>query len=425
MCIEGNALAYYTKENKKEKMGQIPLRGAVIHPSDYKDKKFCAKIETPHRDYYIVFPTDQEMKEWITCIDHITKPQKTPEPVTNSNIVHDIVVPVPPDVDKKCKSLGIEDFELLKVIGRGNFGRVLLVRKIDSRKLYAMKVLHKSFVVARGEVEHTRSEKKILMNLRHPFLVQLHFSFQNQDRLYLVMDYVNGGELFFHLQQERRFSEERVRFYSAELVTAIEYLHDHGIIYRDLKPENILLTEEGHIRMTDFGLSKEGLYNMDDRTDTFCGTPEYLSPEILEGKPYNKAVDWWSFGTLIYEMLVGLPPFYCEDVQLMYSKIINAPLIIPDYVSPSAADIITRFLERDMERRLQEPWEIKAQPFFEEIDWNELVEMRITPPWTPTATSYDPIFEPEFRNEDVERSDDGNQNPNCILFEGFTYTGGS
>jgi RAC serine/threonine-protein kinase len=194
-------------------------------------------------------------------------------------------------------------------------------------------VLNKATILERGEMEHTKSEKSILQKLQSPFLVCLHFTFQTSDKLYFIMDYINGGELFYHLQKERKFDAERVRFYCAEIVLGLAYLHSKGILYRDLyvcqlplfrslirsprKPENVLLTGDGHICMTDFGISKEGLSAADDRTATFCGTPEYLAPEVLEGNGYGKAVDWWSFGTLMFEMLTGLPPFYSQDVQVM------------------------------------------------------------------------------------------------------------
>lgn len=205
-----------------------------------------------------------------------------------------------------------------------------------------MKVLNKKNILDNNELEHTRTEKEILQRLAHPFLVNLNYSFQTNDKIYFIMDYINGGELFYHLQKEHKFTPDRVKFYCAEIVLGLEYLHNSGVIYRDLKPENILLTEDGHICMTDFGISKQGLLAEDARTATFCGTPEYLAPEVLEGKGYTKAVDWWSFGTLMYEMLTGLPPFYSQDVQQMYFKIMHAKLEIPDSLDDDTKDILVK-----------------------------------------------------------------------------------
>jgi len=293
-------------------------------------------------------------------------------------------------------------------------------------KVFAMKVLNKSTIIARNEVEHTRSEKSILMKLEHPFLVKLHYSFQTPDKLYFVMDYINGGELFFHLQKEKRFSEERVRFYAAEIVSGLEYLHTAGVIYRDLKPENLLLTRAGHIILTDFGLSKEGLHEKDDRTGTFCGTPEYLAPEVLEGKGYGKAVDWWSFGTLVYEMLTGLPPFYCEDVQEMYTRIMTADLEFPSSMGFDAKDLLTKLLERNDERRLQEPSDIKKHPFFKQIDWDLLFHKKITPPFIPEVTGEDDTrnIDRTFTDAPIDMNDDEAEPVPANSqgeFEGFTY----
>jgi len=290
-----------------------------------------------------------------------------------------------------------------------------------------MKVLNKSTIIARNEVEHTKSEKSILMKLEHPFLVKLHYSFQTPDKLYFIMDYINGGELFFHLQKDKKFTEERVRYYSAEIVAGLEYLHTAGVIYRDLKPENLLLTREGHIIMTDFGLSKEGLHDKDDRTGTFCGTPEYLAPEVLEGKGYGKAVDWWSFGTLVYEMLTGLPPFYCEDVQEMYTKIMTADLEIPASMSDEASDLLTRLLDRNDDTRLQDPQQIKNHPFFSSIDWDLLIQKKLTPPYIPEVRADDDTrnIDPAFTATSIHENEEDESGPipdaSQEAFKDFTY----
>jgi len=307
----------------------------------------------------------------------------------------------------------------------------MLVRKKSNQKVYAMKILDKKTIKERNEVEHTKAEKSILMKLSFPYLVKLHYSFQTPDKLYFIMDYINGGELFFHLQREKRFSEARVKFYGAEIAAAIEHLHNAGVIYRDLKPENLLLTNEGHIVLTDFGLSKEGLIGKDDRTETFCGTPEYLAPEILEGNGYGKSADWWSYGTLLFEMLNGLPPFYDEDVQEMYTKILSAELEIPEFISDEGADILCKLLDRDPATRLQVPAQLKAHPFFAKIDWNLLIQKKVTPPWVPEVQGedYTGNIDESFLSERVAINDEGESSGDLREtddgeFEGFTYKAG-
>lgn len=203
------------------------------------------------------------------------------------------------------------DFEFLKVIGHGNFGKVLIARHKSEGSIYAVKVLQKKVILKKNQRSKVMCERNVLLkNLDHPFLVGLHYSFQSRDKLYFVLDYVNGGELFFHLQREKYFSEPRARFYAAEITCALGYLHSQGIVYRDLKPENILLDSDGHIVLTDFGLCKDGLRDTRDTTDTFCGTPEYLAPEVLRKEAYDRRVDWWCLGVVLYEMLYGLVSIY-------------------------------------------------------------------------------------------------------------------
>ena len=198
------------------------------------------------------------------------------------------------------------DFEFLKVIGKGSFGKVILAHHKQEKQMYAVKVLEKKMILKKNETAHIMCERNVLLkNLNHPFLVGLRYSFQSHDKLYFVLDYVNGGELFFHLQKDRHFTEPRARFYAAEITSALGYLHSEGIIYRDLKPENILLDREGHIVLTDFGLCKDGLRDR-DTTNTFCGTPEYLAPEVIQKQSYDRTVDWWCLGAVLYEMIYGL-----------------------------------------------------------------------------------------------------------------------
>jgi len=242
------------------------------------------------------------------------------------------------------------------------------------------------------------------------------------------MDFINGGELFFHLSREKRFTEQRTKFYAAEIISGMEYLHKAGVVYRDLKPENLLLNAQGHIVMTDFGLSKEGLMAQDDKTATFCGTPEYLAPEIIQGKDYTKAVDWWSVGTLIYEMLTGLPPFFNDDEENMYQKIMTAELAIPSFFSAEVGDLIRRFLVRDPVQRLQNSEDIKAHPWFRDLNWAKLEACEVTPPFKPDVKNVDDVrnVDAEFLDEDVcEDPENDADTPKGVApkdaFVGFTF----
>uniref|UniRef100_A0A7S3GC72 non-specific serine/threonine protein kinase n=1 Tax=Palpitomonas bilix TaxID=652834 RepID=A0A7S3GC72_9EUKA len=291
---------------------------------------------------------------------------------------------------RRKKRLGPDDFEQLKVIGKGGFGKVVQVRKKDDQKVYAMKMLKKSEVYRRKQVEHTKVERDILCSCTHPFLVRLHYSFQTHDKLYLVMDYVNGGELYYHLRNAGRFPEHLAKFYIAEVVLGLDYLHSRNIIYRDLKPENILLDSDGHIRITDFGLAKVCRDSLGEEQSaaTFCGTAEYMAPELLTSGKYGKAADLWSVGVLLYEMLTGKVPFHAVNRKALYENTLRGDLHFPHFVSPDAKELLKGLLLKDPEDRLGAGSlgmsAVKIHRFFRGVDWDKLEKKEgISPPFKP------------------------------------------
>ncbi|KAJ5273107.1 Serine/threonine-protein kinase gad8 [Penicillium angulare] len=312
-------------------------------------------------------------------------------------------------VENRQHSLKMEDFDLLKVVGKGSFGKVMQVMKKDTGRIYALKTIRKAHIISRSEVTHTLAERSVLAQINNPFIVPLKFSFQSPEKLYFVLAFVNGGELFHHLQKEQRFDINRARFYTAELLCALECLHGFKVIYRDLKPENILLDYTGHIALCDFGLCKLDMKD-EDRTNTFCGTPEYLAPELLLGNGYTKSVDWWTLGVLLYEMLTGLPPFYDENTNEMYRKILQEPLTFPssDIVPPAARDLLQRLLDRDPIRRLgaNGAAEIKSHHFFANIDWRKLLQRKYEPSFRPNVVDARDTenFDEEFTSEKPQDS---------------------
>ncbi|KAL8924032.1 MAG: hypothetical protein Q9208_004316 [Pyrenodesmia sp. 3 TL-2023] len=303
------------------------------------------------------------------------------------------------------KHFGPEDFQILKLIGKGTFGQVYLVRKKDTRRLYAMKVLSKKVIVQKKEVAHTLGERNILVRTamaESPFIVGLKFSFQTTTDLYLVTSYMSGGELFWHLQKAGRFNEGRAKFYIAELILALQHLHKYDIVYRDLKPENILLDANGHIALCDFGLSKANL-TKDDTTNTFCGTTEYLAPEVLlDEAGYTTMVDFWSLGVLVFEMCCGWSPFYADDTQQMYKNIAFGKVRFPkDALSNEGRNFVKGLLNRNPKHRLgaiNDAEDLKAHPFFADMDWVALANKTIVPPFKPQLTSVldTSNFDPEF-----------------------------
>ncbi|CAN8203679.1 unnamed protein product [Coccothraustes coccothraustes] len=320
-------------------------------------------------------------------------------------------------------------FELLKVLGQGSYGKVFLVRKIkgsDAGQLYAMKVLKKATLKVRDRVR-SKMERDILAEVNHPFIVKLHYAFQTEGKLYLILDFLRGGDLFTRLSKEVMFTEEDVKFYLAELALALDHLHGLGIIYRDLKPENILLDEEGHIKITDFGLSKEAI-DHDKRAYSFCGTIEYMAPEVVNRRGHTQSADWWSFGVLMFEMLTGSLPFQGKDRKETMALILKAKLGMPQFLSIEAQSLLRALFKRNPCNRLGAGFdgveEIKRHPFFVTIDWNKLYRKEIKPPFKPAVGRPEDTFhfDPEFTSRTPTDSPGVPPSANAHhLFRGFSF----
>ncbi|KAE8378362.1 kinase-like domain-containing protein [Aspergillus bertholletiae] len=278
----------------------------------------------------------------------------------------------------------LEDFSLQRTLGTGSFGRVHLVQSKHNHRFYAIKVLKKAQVVKMKQIEHTNDERRMLNRVRHPFLITLWGTWQDSRNLYMVMDFVEGGELFSLLRKSQRFPNPVAKFYAAEVTLALEYLHNHQIIYRDLKPENLLLDRHGHLKITDFGFAKE----VPDITWTLCGTPDYLAPEVVSSKGYNKSVDWWSLGILIFEMLCGFTPFWDSGSPVkIYENILRGRVKYPPYLHPDAVDLLSQLITADLTKRLGNlhggPEDVKNHPWFAEVTWDRLARKDIDAPYVP------------------------------------------
>jgi serine/threonine protein kinase len=406
--LRGSVLRYCDKPNGKEK-GRINLSEIqLVSKASECPRQPAFKILVPGRVYFIVTETPSQILEWIEAIEKVRNP-----------------------ADIKVSS---SDFAVVDLLGRGACGEVSLVRNKHNNQLYAMKTINKQQLVTANLLQRTLDERAVLLKAMHPFLVSAHFTFQTETELFLVLDYVPGGELFRVLHEEGMFPEPRARLYAAEILLGLGYLHSIGCVYRDLKPENILVDRDGHLRITDFGGVKTGLNTHDANTTTFCGTVEYMAPEIVRQQPYTKSVDWWSFGALLWEMLVGMPPFYDENSNKLYRAILEAELVFPRVIGPQGKDLLSKLLERDGTKRLgsgpDDYKEIQAHPFFAALDWKKVQNREIEPVWKPQISTETDVSHFEGAENLIDEDDDEGERPRSNApaapknIVGFTFVRG-
>ncbi|KAF8357334.1 rsks-1 [Pristionchus pacificus] len=418
---------------------------------DYEDARNCRYKQVLEEEEMMDEDMDDDIDEYKEVLDGtVAAPPPSSSYIPNPIDPRFEAVELTDIVVNPSVKVGPQDFVLLKVLGKGGYGKVFQVRKTsgqDAGKIFAMKVLKKATIVRnQKDTAHTRAERNILEAVKSPFICDLSYAFQTNGKLYLILEYLSGGELFMHLEREGIFLEDTAAFYLSEIVVSLEHLHEQGIIYRDLKPENILLDAKGHVKLTDFGLCKETL-DAEEKTHTFCGTIEYMAPEILMRCGHDKAVDWWSLGALMFDMLTGGPPFTAESRKKTIDKILKGRLTLPAYLSPEARDLIKKLLKRHVETRLgagaddandikappplpcatpgvtraggrnrrrrgacMEELEtrlgsgpddadpIKAHPFFRHLDWDLVYAREIEPPFKPDIQSEEDasLFDTKF-----------------------------
>jgi serine/threonine protein kinase len=380
-------LTYFNKPGGVVK-GTIPLQTAIAY-IDAKCKRqpaFSVRIGATDRVWQIVTDSPESAKEWVA---------KVREVVTAVHV-----------------KVTVSDFQLLKTIGRGAYGKVMLVRFTRTGQLFAMKTLSKAKLIQYDLIGRTQAERNVLMRAGHPFIVSARWSFQTEKKVFFIMDYVPGGELFDRLRREGKFTEDRTKVYVAELFLAISYLHEIGVIHRDLKPENILVDESGHLRITDFGLVKEKMTE-GAVTQTFCGTPEYIAPEVIQNKPYDHMCDFWSLGILMYEMLYGSPTFVDPNMNKVYRMILHNEIEFRPGPSTRAIGLMRGLCQKAPEQRLGVGGveAIKNHAFFAGLDWDQILQKSIKMEWVPTIRSATDTrcFDADITAEPAVVSDDDTQ----------------
>eukprot|EP00128_Syssomonas_multiformis_P018769 Colp12_sorted_trinity150504_noHs@36098 len=408
----------------EEPINTFDVAGCKVETADKLRKTaFIVNFKQVTSGFERVFSAESldEREAWMKAIKAVSAAcqdsREPPEPAPTS--------------EAPAKKLSMDDFELLKVLGKGTFGKVVQARKKDNGEMVAIKILRKDVIMAKEEVAHTLTENRVLQQIKHPFLTELKHSFQTEDRLCFVLEFVNGGELFFHLSRERIFPEDRARFYGAEILLALKYLHEKGIVYRDLKLENLLLDKEGHIKITDFGLCKENVSD-DAKTKTFCGTPEYLAPEVLEDSDYGRAVDWWGLGVVLYEMMCGHLPFYNRNHEILFELILKEEIKYPKHLSKEAVSLLSQMLIKDPTKRLgggkRDALDIMEHVFFADVNWDDMLKRKLPPPFKPQIKDDTDVsnFDKDFTEEIIQMTPTMQSHLEKAggNFTNFTYVGG-
>eukprot|EP01062_Namystynia_karyoxenos_P022615 TRINITY_DN18686_c0_g1_i1.p1 TRINITY_DN18686_c0_g1~~TRINITY_DN18686_c0_g1_i1.p1 ORF type:complete len:527 (+),score=218.75 TRINITY_DN18686_c0_g1_i1:118-1581(+) len=432
--LRGSAL-YYFKAPDGKPSGRIPLEGSDVDAEPPPNPKFRFSINVGVLGKKFEFQAEsaqlcetwvKTLKDAIARIDSAspgspaskgqTKEQKAQRmfgALANLKLFE--------KEDKARKPITIEDFELLSMLGKGSYGKVIKVKKKEDGQLYALKIMRKDAITKPREV---MSERAVLQQVDHPFVVRLINAFQTPSKLCLVLSYLPGGDMKHHLRQGTLFPEEKARFYAAEVLLALDDLHKQNIIYRDLKPENIVLDQQGHAVLTDMGLARE--LTFDPMAYTFCGTPLYVAPEVLQNRGYTKAVDWWSYGIILYEMLVGITPFAAKTAQAVFQLIMSKQPIIPDVLSQNARDLLARLLVKNPTNRLSDPDKIKGHPFFAGVNWQKLLNRQYAVPGGfQRQRSASEKLTPEQVSALLEefRADVASKRHQPDTFQGFTYRG--
>ena len=408
LLISQLAIIYQSNTKKVLKICEVEQKSLKQFITSKKDKKKSTSYTKMDQKFLI------DTKSFIDKYNKISDKELESDKIEKKRKVGTIF-----STHKTVKNVGVDDFKIVKVIGRGSYGKVCLVEFKQTKELFAMKSLKKNVLLDEDQVECTLLEKNILQSLDYPFLVGMVFCFQTEERVYFVLPFIQGGELFQHLRKYKYFPEKNVKFYASIIGLSLEYLHKKGIVYRDIKPENILLEKDGYLKLIDFGMAK--ILKEDEKTNSFCGTPEYLAPEIITGEGHNRMADWWSYGTLVYEMLFGIPPFFNENVEMMYELITNKELRFPKKfnVSDEAKDLLRKLLVKKQTERFGINGgfeEIKKHPFFKGIDFKALEEKKIEAPFKPSLEDAFDVtnVDDEFTSEELVSSEITEKNMDLI-----------